>query len=205
MQSAAYHLSIRTARADALFASALQQSDESSAALVQQAIIAAVRAFGTRGCAARVARAYGERTVTLSVQGRRFLRDQWEIRCRDGSGRRRGPGCPAAVAADAALSFAGAGLARCRIGTRCGPGPRRGACPHAAVSGTLSRSVRLLVEPETDLDGDLEVAMPIVIDPAPQIGDLEPVQVVQGLRGAADGAPNSIIDALGGGTDDLAD
>ena len=91
MQSAAYHLSIRTARADALFASALQQSDESSAALVQQAIIAAVRAFGTRGCAARVARAYGERTVTLSVQGRRLLRDQWEIRCRGGSGRRRGP------------------------------------------------------------------------------------------------------------------
>src|SRR5690348_2313643 len=128
------------------------------------------------------------RTVTLSVRGRRLLRDQrqWEIRCRDGSGRRRrGPGCPAAVAADAALSFAGAGLARCRIGTRCGPGPRRGACPDAAVSGTLSRSVRLLVEPETDLDGDLEVAMPIVFDPAPQIGDLEPVQVVQGLRGAA--------------------
>ena len=70
MQSAAYHLSIRTARADALFASALQQSDESSAALVQQAIIAAVRAFGTRGCAARVAQAYGEHPETAVLRMR---------------------------------------------------------------------------------------------------------------------------------------
>ena len=43
------------ARADALFASALQRSDEPSVAQAGQAIAAAVRAFGTRGCAARVA------------------------------------------------------------------------------------------------------------------------------------------------------
>jgi len=64
MRSAAHHLSISTARAEALFASALQRSDDPSAAQVQQAIAAAVRAFGTRGCAARVAQAYGEHPET---------------------------------------------------------------------------------------------------------------------------------------------
>jgi hypothetical protein len=70
MQSAAYHLSISTARADALFASALQRSDEPSAGLVQQAIVGAVRAFGTRGCAARVAQAYGEHPETAVLRMR---------------------------------------------------------------------------------------------------------------------------------------
>jgi len=60
MQTATYHLSIGAARADALFASALQRSDEPSAEQIRQAIAAAVRAFGARGCAAQVAQAYGE-------------------------------------------------------------------------------------------------------------------------------------------------
>ena len=60
MRSATYDLTISTARADALFASALQRSDEPSAAQVDQAIAAAIAAFGVRGCAARVAQAYGE-------------------------------------------------------------------------------------------------------------------------------------------------
>ena len=60
MRSTTNHLSISTARADALFVSALQRSEEPSAAQVQQAIAAAIRAFGARGCAARVAQAYGE-------------------------------------------------------------------------------------------------------------------------------------------------
>ncbi len=60
MRSATYDLTISTARADALFASALQRSDEPSAAQVHQAVAAAVAAFGVRGCAARVAQAYGE-------------------------------------------------------------------------------------------------------------------------------------------------
>ena len=60
MRSPAYDLTISTARADALFASALQRSDEPSAAQVHQAIAAAIAAFGIRGCAARVAQAYGE-------------------------------------------------------------------------------------------------------------------------------------------------
>jgi len=64
MRSASYHLSISTARADALFVSALQRSEEPSAAQVQQAIAAAIREFGARGCAARVAQAYGEHPET---------------------------------------------------------------------------------------------------------------------------------------------
>ena len=60
MGSATYHPSVGAARANALFASALQRSDEPSAAQVRRAIAATVRAFGTRGCAARVAQAYGE-------------------------------------------------------------------------------------------------------------------------------------------------
>ena len=60
MRSTTYYLSISTTRADALFASALQRSEEPNAVQVQQAIAAAIRAFGARGCAARVAQAYGE-------------------------------------------------------------------------------------------------------------------------------------------------
>jgi len=70
MRSATYHLSIGTARADALFASALQRSDEPRAAQVRQAIAAAIRAFGSRGCAARVAQAYGEDPETAVVRMR---------------------------------------------------------------------------------------------------------------------------------------
>ena len=47
-------------RADALFASALQRSDEPSPGQVRRAIAAAVAAYGGSGCAARVAQAFGE-------------------------------------------------------------------------------------------------------------------------------------------------
>ena len=53
MWPANYSVSIRTLRADALFVSALQRSDEPSVDQVQQAITAAVRAFGRAGCADR--------------------------------------------------------------------------------------------------------------------------------------------------------
>jgi hypothetical protein len=70
MRSATYDLSISTVRADALFASALQRSDDPTAAQVDQAIAAAVRAFGARGCAARVAQAYGDHPETAVVRMR---------------------------------------------------------------------------------------------------------------------------------------
>ena len=64
MRSPANDLTISTARADALFASSLQRSDEPSPAQVHQAIAAALAAFGIQGCAARVAQAYGEHPET---------------------------------------------------------------------------------------------------------------------------------------------
>ena len=74
MRSQTHSLSISAARADALFASALQRSDDPSAAHIHQAITAAVRAFGTRGCAARVAQAYGEHPETAVLRMRQAWR-----------------------------------------------------------------------------------------------------------------------------------
>ena len=54
------HLSISAVRADALFVSSLQRSDEPSAGQVRQSVAAAVRQFGCRGCAGRVAQEFGE-------------------------------------------------------------------------------------------------------------------------------------------------
>jgi hypothetical protein len=73
MRSATDNLTISTARADALFASALQRSDEPTAAQIHGAIAAALAAFGIRGCAARVALAYGEHPET-AVQRMRWVR-----------------------------------------------------------------------------------------------------------------------------------
>jgi hypothetical protein len=64
MRSATSDLTISTARADALFASPLQRSDEPSPAQVHQAIAAAIATFGIQGCAARVAQAYGDHPET---------------------------------------------------------------------------------------------------------------------------------------------
>ena len=70
MRSATYDLTISTARADALFASPLQRSDQPTVAEIHQAIAAALAAFGIRGCAARVAQAYGEHPETAAPRMR---------------------------------------------------------------------------------------------------------------------------------------
>ena len=70
MRSATYHLTTSTARADALFASALQPSGQPTAAQVRQAVNTALAAFGPRGCAARVAQAYGEHPETAAPRMR---------------------------------------------------------------------------------------------------------------------------------------
>ena len=62
-----------------------------------------------------------------------------------------------------------------------------------------------LVQPEADLQRHLEVAALIVFDPAADAADLEPVQVVEGLRGASDRDLDRVVNALGRGADDLAD
>jgi hypothetical protein len=63
-------LSTGAARADALFASALQRSDEPSPGQVRRAIAAAVAAYGGSGCAARVAQAFGEHPETAVTRMR---------------------------------------------------------------------------------------------------------------------------------------
>ena len=73
MRSATYDPSIAAVRADALCASALQRSDEPSTEQVEWAIAAAVRAFGARGCAARVAQAYGDHPETA------VMRKRWAV------------------------------------------------------------------------------------------------------------------------------
>ena len=58
------------ARADALFASALQRSDRPSPGQVRQAIAAAAARYGAAGCAARVAQAFGEHPETAVTRMR---------------------------------------------------------------------------------------------------------------------------------------
>ena len=70
MSSAPHDLSTSAARVDALFASMLQRSDEPSAGQVRQAIALAVAAYGSQGCAARVAQAFGEHPETAVTRMR---------------------------------------------------------------------------------------------------------------------------------------
>jgi hypothetical protein len=70
MPSAPNDLSVSAARADALFASPLQRSDEPSAPQVRQAIATALAAYGAPGCAARVAQDYGEHPETARTRMR---------------------------------------------------------------------------------------------------------------------------------------
>ena len=57
-------------RADALFVSVLQRSDDPSTAQVQHAIAAAVRDFGGLGCAERVAQEFGDHPETAAARMR---------------------------------------------------------------------------------------------------------------------------------------
>ncbi len=70
MRPAMHHLSISAVRADALFVSALQRSEEPSTGQVRQAVAAAVRAFGGRGCAERVAQEFGDHPETAVARMR---------------------------------------------------------------------------------------------------------------------------------------
>jgi hypothetical protein len=65
-----YHLNMSAVRADALFASPLQRSDQPSAGQVRQAIAAAVAVYGGPGCTARVAQAFGEHPETAVARMR---------------------------------------------------------------------------------------------------------------------------------------
>jgi hypothetical protein len=61
---------MRAVRADALFASAVQCSDEPTARQVRRAVVAAIGAYGGLGCAARVAQEFGEHPETAVLRMR---------------------------------------------------------------------------------------------------------------------------------------
>jgi hypothetical protein len=55
-----YLRSVHVLQADALFASAVQRSDELSVSQIRQAIAAALDGYGAEGCAGRVAQEFGD-------------------------------------------------------------------------------------------------------------------------------------------------
>jgi hypothetical protein len=65
-----YPCSIQTLHTDALFASALQRSDDLSLSKIRQAIAAALDGFGAAGCAGRVAQEFGDHPETAAVRMR---------------------------------------------------------------------------------------------------------------------------------------
>ena len=65
-----YDSKISANRAEALFASPLQRSDEPGAVQVQQAVAAALGALGDLGCVALVAQAYGDHPETAVARMR---------------------------------------------------------------------------------------------------------------------------------------
>ena len=70
MQLLMYRPSTSAVWADALFASMLQRSDEPSAGQVRKAAAAAMRAYGGRGCAERVAQEFGDHPETAVARMR---------------------------------------------------------------------------------------------------------------------------------------
>ena len=70
MQLVMYRPGTSAVWADALFASMLQRSDGASAGQVRKAITAAVRAYGSRGCAERVAQEFGDQPETAAARMR---------------------------------------------------------------------------------------------------------------------------------------
>jgi hypothetical protein len=104
MRPAMYHLSVSAARADALFVSALQRSEEVSTGQVRQAVASAVRVFGSRGCAERVAQEFGDHPDTA------VARMRWARTVAAETFGGSGPG-PARAPLPAQCSLAPAGLA----------------------------------------------------------------------------------------------
>ena len=65
-----YPRSVHALQADALFASALQRSDELSVSQIRRAIAAALDGYGVAGCAGRVAQEFGDHPETAAVRMR---------------------------------------------------------------------------------------------------------------------------------------
>jgi hypothetical protein len=73
MHPAINHPSTSAVCADALFASALQRSENPSAGQIRKAIAAAIRAHGGPGCAQQVAQEFGDHPET-AVERMRWAR-----------------------------------------------------------------------------------------------------------------------------------
>jgi hypothetical protein len=65
-----YPRSVHALQADALFASALQRSDELSLSQIRRAVAAALRGYGAAGCAGRVAQEFGDHPETAAIRMR---------------------------------------------------------------------------------------------------------------------------------------
>ena len=63
-------LNVNDARCEALFVSGLQRSDAPDAAALAELISAAVRQYGVRGCASRMAQEFGEHPETAAARMR---------------------------------------------------------------------------------------------------------------------------------------
>jgi hypothetical protein len=63
-------MGVSAVRADAVFMSGLQRRDEPTVGQVRQAVAAAIRAFGSSGCTARVAQEFGDHPETAVIRMR---------------------------------------------------------------------------------------------------------------------------------------
>jgi hypothetical protein len=70
MQLVMYRPGTSAVWADALFVSMLQRSDGPSTCQVRKAVAAAMRAYGSRGCAERVAQEFGDNPETAVARMR---------------------------------------------------------------------------------------------------------------------------------------
>jgi hypothetical protein len=97
MQLLMYRPSTSAVWADALFASMLQRSDGPSAGQVRLAVTAAVRTYGGRGCAERVAQEFGDHPETAVARmrwAREVVGEVFAAPRPERDGRRRRPGLP---------------------------------------------------------------------------------------------------------------
>jgi hypothetical protein len=95
MQLLMYRRSTSAVWADAVFASMLQRGDGPSAGQVRQAAATAMRAYGSRGCAERVAQEFGDHPEAAVARMRWACGVAGEVFATAGparDGHRRGPG-----------------------------------------------------------------------------------------------------------------
>jgi hypothetical protein len=95
MQPLMYRPATSAVWAGALFSSMLQRSDDPSAGQVRKAAAAALRAYGSRGCAERVAQEFGDHPEIAAARMRWACGVVGEVFAAPGpaqDGRRRRPG-----------------------------------------------------------------------------------------------------------------